>query len=29
VYQFDRAGFNRVLWDASYGIGLAYRVALP
>lgn len=28
VYQFDRAGFNRVLWDASYGIGLAYRVAL-
>jgi hypothetical protein len=28
VYRFDRAGFNRVLWDATYGIGLAYRLRL-
>jgi len=28
VYRFDRAGFNRNLWDATYGIGLAYRLQL-
>lgn len=29
VYRFDRAGFDRMLWDATYGIGLAYRLRLP
>jgi hypothetical protein len=27
-YEFDRGGFDRVLWDATYGVGLAYRIAL-
>lgn len=27
-YEFDRAGFDRVLWDATWGLGLAYRIAL-
>lgn len=29
VYKFDRAGFNKNLWDVTYAIGLAYRVPLP
>jgi opacity protein-like surface antigen len=27
-YEFDRAGFDRILWDATWGLGLAYRIAL-
>lgn len=29
VYKFDRAGFDKNLWDVTYAIGLAYRVPLP
>jgi ABC-type branched-subunit amino acid transport system ATPase component len=27
-YEFDRAGFDRILWDATWGLGLAYRIGL-
>jgi hypothetical protein len=26
VYKWDRAGFNRTLWDVTYSAGLAYRL---
>jgi hypothetical protein len=26
VYKWDRAGFNRTLWDVTYSVGLAYRM---
>lgn len=29
IYKFDRAGFDRTLWDVTYAVGLAYRVPLP
>jgi hypothetical protein len=27
-YEFDRGGFDRIMWDATWGLGLAYRIAL-
>lgn len=29
IYKFDRAGFDKTLWDVTYAVGLAYRVPLP
>lgn len=26
VYKWDRAGFNKTLWDVTYSVGLAYRL---
>lgn len=28
VYQWDRGGFSRTLWDVSYSAGFAYRLGL-
>lgn len=29
IYKWDRAGFDKNLWDVTYSVGLAYRVPLP
>ena len=28
VYKWDRAGFNKTLWDLTYSVGVAYRFSL-
>ena len=28
VYQWDRSGFDKTMWDVTYSIGLAYRLGL-